>query len=169
MRISTAATASPPAWQIRSQHQVRCDRPHRNNMCNHPVDWFGRICGISQEIAPFLWCEFCHMTAIATNRREDDNCWHVSGFFNDYRPIYCIKSLIHWCLECCSLLSCTRWTVQQALMVTFHLPIWKSPKIKVSAFPPPFHPFFQSLSQVFSVIPHYFRNSIIYVPLNNLQ
>jgi ribosomal protein S27E len=65
MRISTAATASPPAWQILSQHRVRCDCPHRNTMWNHPVDWFGQIRRISREIAQFLRCEFCSTATIA--------------------------------------------------------------------------------------------------------
>ncbi len=79
MRISTT-TASPPAWQIPSQHRVRCDRPHRNTMCNHPVAWFSQISCIFREIALFLQCEFCYKAAITTSRREDGNLGSESDF-----------------------------------------------------------------------------------------
>jgi hypothetical protein len=53
-------------------------------------------------------------------------------FFNVYHPIYCTKSLPHWCLQCCSFLCRPGWTVHQASMVMFHHPkyrIWQSAMI----------------------------------------
>jgi hypothetical protein len=58
MTISAAATASRRSWQIPSQHWFYHDRPHRNITHDHPAAWFGQICRILQEIAPFLRCNF---------------------------------------------------------------------------------------------------------------